>query len=293
MTLGLALHGCMARPDVPCCLHCPERRRLNRPLHSRRVQGTHAGMPVKLFIHVKDERGLRMKEGGEDVAVRVQATGVGASQQYIGVAITDNNDGTYTAVYTPPAKGNYLVSVEINGMAIAGSPFPVFFSQPLDPAQLAALQEAEARQAAAAQAAALPPPPPPGSAEAIVAAATANVAAQQAANDEPLRTLYVANISPAVPIEKLRELFSIFGTVSDMTLLGDKKDMAVVTFTAKEAQGQAQQLNNTMFGDRPLSVTAPIAAMAAGITPANPQLAMQVQQIQQMQVRLAWVAFGG
>lgn len=100
-------------------------------------------MPVKLYIDVKDSTGRRLKEGGEDVTVRVQATGVGAASQYIAVETTDNNDGTYTAIYTPPAKGNYLVSVEVNGLPVAGSPFPVFFSQPLDPAQLAALQEAE------------------------------------------------------------------------------------------------------------------------------------------------------
>jgi hypothetical protein len=33
------------------------------------------------------------------------------------------------------------------------------------------------------------------------------------ASDEHLRTLYVSNISPAVPFERLRELFSIFGII--------------------------------------------------------------------------------
>jgi hypothetical protein len=66
--------------------------------------------------------------------------------------------------------------------------------------------------------------------------------------------------------------------------VGEKKDMAIVRFVGKDSQHQAQQLNNTLFGDRPLHVTAPIAAMSSGIVPANPALAMQMQQIQQMQV---------
>lgn len=70
--------------------------------------------------------------------------------------------------------------------------------------------------------------------------------------------------------------------------VGDKKDMAIVRFVNKESQHQAQQLNNTPFGDRPLHVTAPIAAMSSGIVPANPALAMQMQQIQQMQVWNQW-----
>jgi hypothetical protein len=47
---------------------------------------------------------------------------------------------------------------------------------------------------------------------------------------------------------------------------------------------QGQQLNGTQFGDRPLNVTAPMSAMAAGVVPAHPGLAMQMQQIQSMQV---------
>jgi hypothetical protein len=36
------------------------------------VQGTHSGQPVKLYVHIKDSRGKRIKTGGDDVAVRVQ-----------------------------------------------------------------------------------------------------------------------------------------------------------------------------------------------------------------------------
>jgi len=51
-----------------------------------------------------------------------------------------------------PLYHSCQVSVEVNGLPISGSPFPVFFSAPIDPAVLAQ-QEEEARAAAAAAAA--------------------------------------------------------------------------------------------------------------------------------------------
>ena len=38
---------------------------------------------------------------------------------------TDNEDGTYTVRYTPPAAGNYTVKVTYEGRSIAGSPYQV------------------------------------------------------------------------------------------------------------------------------------------------------------------------
>lgn len=52
------------------------------------------------------------------------------------------------------------------------------------------------------------------------AAAHAALAAVMPAADEPLRTLFVANISPMVPLERLKELFNIFGVVQDMEVSG-------------------------------------------------------------------------
>eukprot|EP00983_Pelagomonas_calceolata_P011180 360150-Pelagomonas_calceolata.AAC.5 len=50
------------------------------------------------------------------------------------------------------------------------------------------------------------------------AAAHAALAATVPTADEPLRTLYVANISPMVPLDRLRELFAIFGQVQDLNV---------------------------------------------------------------------------
>lgn len=248
---------------------------------------------MKLVVDVRDVRGKRMKEGGEEVDVRVQATGMGGTSQHVECTVVDNENGTYTATYTPANKGNYLVAVEVNGVPIAGSPFPVFFSTPLDPAEIAAQQEAERLARAQAEAAASHMQPVLTAANpAISAAAAAGLAAANSVNtaDEPLRTLYIADISNAVPLERLRELFAIFGQVQDLTVVGDRKDMAIVIFTTKEAAQQAQALHQTQFGDRQLRVTAPIAAMSIGVVPSDPGLAMQMQQIQQMQVCAPYLA---
>ncbi len=283
----------------------PDHSAHGRPSSCRRcwpAQGGHSGAPVKLFVHVKDSRGKRLKEGGEDVVVRVSTLGAG----HLPVDVADNEDGTYTATYTPPSKGNYQVTVEVNGIPIAGSPFPVFFSAPLDPAALAAEQAAEAAAASAAAqaqqdgaAAAAAAQPAPGDAAAGAAAlggaggsSIVSLAAQAGMSalagmsaDEHLRTLYLGNISRAVPNagETLRQLFGVFGHIADLKLM-ERQDMGVLVFSAVDAQKDAQQLNLTMFGDRPLYVTAPLSAMQAGVVPANPPLAMQMQQIMQMQV---------
>uniref|UniRef100_A0A7S3R2H4 YtkA-like domain-containing protein n=1 Tax=Dunaliella tertiolecta TaxID=3047 RepID=A0A7S3R2H4_DUNTE len=117
--------------------------------------GAAACQPVKLFVYVKDAQHRQMREGGEEVVVRVQPSSRSMGDTFM-ASVEDNNNGIYTATYTAPAKGNYMVSVEVNGLPISGSPFPVFFSAPVDPAVLAQ-QEEEAKAAAAAAA-----PPPQG-----------------------------------------------------------------------------------------------------------------------------------
>lgn len=124
--------------------------------HGVDAQGAAACQPVKLFVYVKDAQHRQMKEGGEEVVVRVQPSSRSMGDTMM-AEVEDNKNGIYTATYTAPAKGNYMVSVEVNGLPISGSPFPVFFSAPVDPAVLAQQEEEERRAAAAAAA-----PPPPG-----------------------------------------------------------------------------------------------------------------------------------
>ncbi len=131
--------------------------------------GGSAGAPVNLIITCKDEDGKRCKEGGDDVLVKVvPGPGVGSgSAPYVDVQVEDKGTGVYVATYTPPFKGMYNVTVEINGRELEGSPFPVFFGPPQEPSAAAAAsaaQDAATAAAAAAGSAALPAPAslPPG-----------------------------------------------------------------------------------------------------------------------------------
>lgn len=74
------------------------------------------------------------------------------------------------------------------------------------------------------------------------------------------------------------------GTINDIKLVGDKKDMAIVEFSNIEDAKQGQQLHGMQLGDRCITVTAPVSSMSQGVLPTNPILALQMQQLQQMQV---------
>lgn len=121
--------------------------------------GGSAGAPVNLIITCKDEDGKRCKEGGDDVLIKVvPGSGVGSgSAPYVDVQVEDKGTGVYVATYTPPVKGMYNVTVEINGRELEGSPFPVFFGPPQEPSAAAAAPAAQdAATAASAASTALP-----------------------------------------------------------------------------------------------------------------------------------------
>ena len=74
--------------------------------------GGSAGTAAQLIIVSKDSQGRRLLEGGCDVRVCVSSTGPGASEASpIEVKATDNGDGTYSATYVVPSRGNYNVRV--------------------------------------------------------------------------------------------------------------------------------------------------------------------------------------
>lgn len=128
--------------------------------------GGSALTPVTLVITLRDEDGRKLKEGGDEVQVRVlpsagisskPAAGEEGASEGDGVIypeVVDRGNGTYAATYTVPVKGMYKVEVQVEGFPIEGSPFPVFFGPPGEPS----------------------PEPPDTSASALVAAAAANAA---------------------------------------------------------------------------------------------------------------------
>lgn len=92
------------------------------------IAGGTACAPSSFVVVTKDSDGRRVPNGGAEIRVRVSpGVGVGGSDQD-GV-VKDMGDGSYTVTYVVPKRGNYMVSIDCNGKAIMGSPFPVFFSQ--------------------------------------------------------------------------------------------------------------------------------------------------------------------
>lgn len=91
------------------------------------VGGGAAGAAASFVVVTKDSDGRRVPHGGAYIRVRVSpGAGVGGSDQE--AVVKDHADGTYTATYAVAKRGDYMVSVECNGLPILGSPFPVFFS---------------------------------------------------------------------------------------------------------------------------------------------------------------------
>ncbi|KAK9664547.1 hypothetical protein RND81_14G050400 [Saponaria officinalis] len=91
------------------------------------VSGGSACSPTTFVLTAKDSDGRKISNGGAQIKVIV-TPGVGVGGSDIDGVVKDQGDGTYSVTYVVPKRGNYMVNVECNGMAIMGSPFPVFFS---------------------------------------------------------------------------------------------------------------------------------------------------------------------
>lgn len=92
------------------------------------IGGGTACVPSTFVVVTKDSDGRKVPNGGALIRVKVTpGVGVGGEEQE-GV-VKDVGDGSYAVTYVVPKRGNYMVSVDCNGDAIMGSPFPVFFSQ--------------------------------------------------------------------------------------------------------------------------------------------------------------------
>jgi hypothetical protein len=79
--------------------------------------------------------------------------GCGKDVEPITADITDRGDGSYVAKFTVPVKGNWKIRVEVEGIEVDGSPFPVFFGAP---GSLDAKEAEKAAEEAVAAAAAAP-----------------------------------------------------------------------------------------------------------------------------------------
>lgn len=81
-----------------------------------------AGTPIPISIITNDQAGNLVTTGG--AAVNVSITGANT----VAAAVTDNDDGTYDAQYTPVASGTDNVGVTVNGTSVPGNPFAIIIS---------------------------------------------------------------------------------------------------------------------------------------------------------------------
>jgi len=76
--------------------------------------------PATFFIKARDRDGNDMGRGGDPFEVQVQGP-----HGDVPVSLADNNDGTYTAVYSPTDAGKHTIYVTLKNNAVAKSPYTV------------------------------------------------------------------------------------------------------------------------------------------------------------------------
>eukprot|EP00002_Diphylleia_rotans_P010658 TRINITY_DN2119_c0_g1_i4.p1 TRINITY_DN2119_c0_g1~~TRINITY_DN2119_c0_g1_i4.p1 ORF type:complete len:1135 (-),score=227.07 TRINITY_DN2119_c0_g1_i4:260-3664(-) len=77
-----------------------------------------AGQETKFDVHVHDEKGDRIRVGGDEVIAYFE-------DRAKTVFVHDNNDGSYIVSYLYNIIGSYRMSVLVNGEHIRGSPLPI------------------------------------------------------------------------------------------------------------------------------------------------------------------------
>jgi hypothetical protein len=75
-----------------------------------------AGASTTITIRLRDEFGTEIED--EAAAIRVRVDGANPADP----TVTEEGNGSYSAVYTPTRTGTDQVTVELNGVAVGGSP---------------------------------------------------------------------------------------------------------------------------------------------------------------------------
>jgi hypothetical protein len=75
-----------------------------------------------IIVHTRDAQSNPLGRGGESVVITFIHLDSGTRIPLNG-SITDNGDGTYTAVYSQPGLGDFDVEILLNGVPIQGSPY--------------------------------------------------------------------------------------------------------------------------------------------------------------------------
>eukprot|EP00210_Caulerpa_lentillifera_P004913 g4689.t1 len=204
--------------------------------------GGGAGILLPLIVTSKDSNGLRLREGGQHVVVKLNRADDG--EEVTHVEATDNNDGTYRATYKAPPRGDYKLSITMNDAPIGGSPFPVFFSPPTMAELAASLLYGQRSSSASSNLS--------KQTDSNESQSTSDPAKVLGKNIE--NCLCVGNVSSTITIDQIKQLFQYCGKVLNVNFITDSKTTALVEFSSPLEAGCAAGLNGVMVGDRPLTV---------------------------------------
>ncbi|KAL4446815.1 hypothetical protein ABPG77_008059 [Micractinium sp. CCAP 211/92] len=292
--------------------------------HGPGFSGAAAGAPVSLTITCRDAAGKRVREGGAFILVMVEPTAPpgGEEPEPIQAEVKDHGNGTYTASYEVPSKGNYQLHIEVNGEPLGGSPFPLFFSAPVpQPAAPAApapgaaqppAADAGAQQAAAATTALA------GALAGIEAAALGALPVAPAApqldpkvkeslgyqltqmglripaklSEEDVRCIVVVgNVPPTATSNTVESVFSKCGRIRSCTLVGLGSGFAFVEFSREKYAAAALEMKEPTLMGQPLKLELAADARKAGDATRAfqaqmnaPNLALQMAQRQQFEL---------
>lgn len=292
--------------------------------HGPGFSGAAAGAPVSLTITCRDATGKRVREGGAFILVMVEptvppGTAAGEEPEPIQAEVKDHGNGTYTASYEVPSKGNYQLHIEVNGEPLGGSPFPLFFSapapqpapQPAAPvpsaaqhptadvgAQQAAATTALAGALAGIEAAAMGVAPAAPQLDPKVKESLGFQLAQMGLripaklSEEDVRCIVVVgNVPPSAKSDAVESVFSKCGRIRSCTLVGIGSGFAFVEFSREKGAAAAMEMKEPKLMGQLLKLELAADARAAGdatrafqAQTSGANMALQMAQRQQFEL---------
>ena len=238
------------------------------------VGGGAAGRESGFTVSVRDGEGERTNDGAHRVTFEV----VGRGGEVVAAGEgRDEGDGEHACAYAVRERGEYRVTVRMDGVEIEGSPFEVFYSAPLDgplvnerrARGVPLLARGEPAPAGVCRDFLLgncdrvickfkhdvppPPPPPPPGASGGDAVGVVNVPPPPVP-EELRRTAHVSNYPVGLTTEQVKQLFSFCGSIAECREGGPGKNFCFIEFESNKEALAACALNGMQVGGRNLRV---------------------------------------
>ena len=238
------------------------------------VGGGAAGRESGFTVSVRDGEGERTNDGAHRVTFEV----VGREGEVVAAGEgRDEGDGEHACAYAVRERGEYRVTVRMDGVEIEGSPFEVFYSAPLDgplvnerrARGVPLLARGEPAPAGVCRDFLLgncdrvickfkhdvppPPPPPPPGASGGDAVGVVNVPPPPVP-EELRRTAHVSNYPVGLTTEQVKQLFSFCGSIAECREGGPGKNFCFIEFESNKEALAACALNGMQVGGRNLRV---------------------------------------